>query len=330
MNELKARLANLHTETERAEAIKQFINERKQLLREQLSGLNLDRQLEKIHRSTEQYKHLVNDYKDILNTPGRLQQEALTQLKRIPAFNNFMQRNSAFSSLFPHAGGHAIPNLAGMQTIQSAGMLVNSRLSGGAEGAMQMVAGQIQQAQNQLTSLLNRTGGNANTLEMPDYRAKSLKSKTFLQRIEMGANVQFVRPQGLLPQTADLALQAAYKFSKKGSAGFGIAYRLGMGSGINKIKFSHEGIGLRSFADFKLKGSLFINGGFEQNYNSSFKQFEELKNNGSWTGSALLGLSKKIKGPKKLTTNIQLFYNFLHRNTVPGSQPILFRTGYNF
>ena len=61
LNELKAKLANLHTETERAEAIKQFINERKQLLREQLSGLNLDRQLEKIHRSAEQYNHLVND-----------------------------------------------------------------------------------------------------------------------------------------------------------------------------------------------------------------------------------------------------------------------------
>ena len=329
LKELKIKLAGLHNEMERAEVIKQYINERQQLLKEQLGGFNMGKHFDRINHQASAYRQLIKDYRQILNEPGRLEQLATEKLRKIPAFNDFFSRHSALASLFPQKS--EIVNVSqGMQTVETAGLLLSNRLSGGAEGVVQAVTGQIQQIQKSFNDLLRKSTGNANTLEMPGYGPEKLKSKTFLQRIELGANVQFIRPRGIFPQTADVALQAGYKFSKKGTVGFGIAYRLGMGQGFDKINFTSEGLGIRSFADFKLKGNIFINGGFEQNYNSSFKQFEELKNNGSWTGSALLGLSKKIKGPKKLTSNIQLLYNFLHRNTVPGSQPILFRTGFNF
>lgn len=330
LNEFKTKLASLQSETQRAEAIQQYIKEQQQLLKEQLSGLGLDRQLNKLNHTAAAYSHLIKDYKQVLNDPGRMQQEILRNLKKIPAFNDFLHRNSALSVLFPSSGPGGLENLAGLQTLQSSGMMVTNRLSGGADGAALMVSGQIQEAQNRLNNLLKKSGSGANTLEMPDYKPGSLKSKTFSQRLEFGANVQFTRPRGLLPQTADLAIQVAYKFSKKGSAGLGASYKLGMGNGLSNISFTHEGVGLRSFADFKLKGSLFINGGFEKNYNAAFSRFSELKNINQWTGSALIGLSKKMNGPKKLKTNIQLLYDLLHNKSVPAGQPLLLRIGYNF
>ncbi|WP_186774369.1 hypothetical protein [Chitinophaga pinensis] len=42
-----------------------------------------------------------------------------------------------------------------------------------------------------------------------------------------------------------------------------------MGTGWNNIVISHQGVGLRSFVDWKLKGTFFVNGGFEQNYVST-------------------------------------------------------------
>jgi hypothetical protein len=329
LQELKTRLASLNNEIDRAEAIKQYIQERQLLLREQLSQLKPGRYFEKLNRQTAEYRHLIRDYKQILSEPGRVQQLALDKLKRIPAFNDFFRRHSALASLFPQSSG-IVGVSSGMQTVESAALLLSNRLDGGANGALQQVTTQIQQVQNSFNGLLNQSTGNTNTLDMPTYGAEQMKSKTLLQRIEFGTNIQFVRPNGIFPQTANIALQAGYKWSKKGTIGVGIAYRLGMGEGFDKIKFTNEGLGLRSFADFKLKGNLFINGGFEQNYNASFTRIAELQNMQRWTGSALLGISKKTNGPKKLKTNVQLLYDFLHKRNQPATPAFLFRVGYNF
>ncbi len=53
-------------------------------------------------------------------------------------------------------------------------------------------------------------------------------------------------------------------------------------------------MGIRSFADYKLKGTFFVNGGFEFNYNAAFTNPGQLANSNIWTRSALLGIAKKI------------------------------------
>lgn len=331
-NDLKTKLAGVQSELERTAIIEQYLNERKQLLNEQLRGLNFDRHLTRINKHAGAYTQIVRDYKNILNDPVRLQQLALEKLKRIPAFNDFMARNSALAALLPGGGGGGFDpaQLVGMQTQMLTSQLVQNAVSSGGPNAGQMVTQQIQQAQGAMHSILNRSNGNSSQTNMPDYQPQSLRSKTFLQRLEFGANVQFTRPNGPLPQTSNWAAQAAYKFSKKGSLGIGAMYSMGMGTGLNNIRITHNGIGFRSFADFKLKGSFFVNGGFEQNYNAAFNRIAELNNLSRWTGSALLGISKKYNVSKKLKGNLMLLYDFMHRVNVPATQAILFRFGYNF
>ena len=105
---------------------------------------------------------------------------------------------------------------------------------------------------------------------------------------------------------------------------------MGWGTGIKNIKLSSEGIGLRSYVDVKAKGSIWLSGGFEYNYLSSFRNLQDLQNNiDVWQRSALLGLSKKYKVGKK-EGNMQLLYDFLHREENPPSQAIKFRIGYIF
>ncbi len=331
-NDLKTKLAGVQNELERSAIIEQYLDERKQLLTEQLRGLNFDRHLSKINKHAGAYTQLVRDYKNILNDPVRLQQLAIEKLKRIPAFNDFMARNSALAALMPGGGGGGFDpaQLAGMQTQVLTSQLVQNTVNTGGPNAGQIVIQQIQQAQGAMQNILNRVNGNSSQTNMPDYQPQTLRSKTFLQRLEFGANVQFARPNGPLPQTSNWAAQAAYKFSKKGSLGIGAMYSMGMGSGLNNIRITHNGIGFRSFADFKLKGSFFINGGFEQNYNAAFNRITELNNLNRWTGSALLGISKKYNVSKKLKGNLMLLYDLMHRVNVPATQAILFRFGYNF
>ncbi|HMI78341.1 MAG TPA: hypothetical protein VK484_06080, partial [Ferruginibacter sp.] len=120
----------------------------------------------------------------------------------------------------------------------------------------------------------------------------------------------------------------------KSSIGFGTAYKLGLGNGISNIKLSSAGLGLRSFIDWKLKGNLFVNGGFEYNYNAAFKSFRDLPAFNSnatslWKPAALIGINKKYN-LGKLKGNLMVSYDFLAKQKTPQTQAFVFRFGYNF
>ena len=106
---------------------------------------------------------------------------------------------------------------------------------------------------------------------------------------------------------------------------------MGLGS-IQHISISHQGIGLRSFIDWKLKKQFFLSGGFEMNHNAAFKNIEQLKSFDAWQQAGLVGITKKIKINTKWTkgTKLQLLYDLMAKQHVPVSQQVLFRVGYNF
>ena len=165
---------------------------------------------------------------------------------------------------------------------------------------------------------------------MPDFKPKEQKTKTFLQRLEYGTNIQTVKSNYFFPTTTDMALSVGYKLSDKNIVGLGASYKMGWGKDISHIVISSQGIGFRSFADFKLKGSFFVSGGFEYNYLSSFKTLQELHNNvDAWQRSALMGLSRKYKVGKR-EGNMQLLYDFLHGQQTPPGTALKFRIGYTF
>jgi hypothetical protein len=105
---------------------------------------------------------------------------------------------------------------------------------------------------------------------------------------------------------------------------------MGWGKDIQHIDITHQGVGLRSFLEYKLKGSFWMSGGMEWNYRNSFNNVEELKNYTGWQQSALLGVSKKYKIGQKFKGNVQLLYDFLWKKQVPVTEAIKFRMGYNF
>jgi hypothetical protein len=132
-----------------------------------------------------------------------------------------------------------------------------------------------------------------------------------------------------MPSTSDLAGTLGYRINTKSEAGIGISYKLGLGS-IQHIQFSSQGIGFRSYLDWKIRKQFYATGGYEINYNSGFKSIQQLKNEDLWQRSALIGISKKYQISKKLKGNLQLLYDFLAYKHTPVSQPFLFRIGYNF
>ncbi|MCP9750041.1 hypothetical protein [Ferruginibacter sp. HRS2-29] len=338
----REKMEELEKEMAQTEAVQKFIKERKQqLISESIKYIGKSKYLTKINKESYYYVETLKNYKELFSDPKKAEQTAREILNKIPAFQKFTQQNSMLASLFGTPANYGTPqSLAGLQTRSSVNSLIQDRLAAGGPNAQQMMKEQMQLAQAEMNKMKDKLLKNIPSNgegELPDFKPNNQRSKTFAQRTEYNFNLQFAK-SNLLPSTADIGLGIGYKINDKSSAGVGMSYKLGMGS-IQHISFTHQGIGLRSYLDWKLTlprggagGGLFISGGFELNHNAAFKKINELKDKASWQQSGLIGLKKKLPMKTKLVKNtqVQLLYDILFRTHIPVSQPVVFRVGYGF
>lgn len=329
---LSSRILSLQQQLGLASDIKKFIIDRKSQLMQELDKLGMDIDLTGISKQVFYYQQELNEFKTLINQPDRAAMRLLKAARDLPAFRDYMGRHSQLAQLFLMPGMSdpgRIP--AGLQTRLSVQQDIGSRMGTGVN-AGEYLQQQVQQARNELNKWkdkINQAGGGSSEWEAPGFRPNNQKTKTFLQRIEWGFNVQSQRSGALLPVTTDLALMAGYKLSDRSTVGVGAAYKIGWGRNLSHIRITHQGVGLRSFADLKIKGGFWLSGGYELNYNAEFSRVEQLKNMDAWQRSALIGLDKKYSIGKK-KGNLQLLWDFLSYSQAPRTQPLKFRIGYTF
>jgi hypothetical protein len=345
------KINNLEGQLQKAEAVKQFLKEQKRFLKEQLEKFGFAKQLKKLNKDVYYYSQQVNEYKEIIKDPKRIERKAIDIISRTKLFQDFMKKNSMLASLFrmpsddPNDPAY-LQSLAGLQTRAQVNQLVQDQLGSSTNG-LQTLQGNVQQAQGMLQQLKDKAasyGNSATDDDMPDpiaigFKPNPQKTKSFLKRLEYGTNSQSTRGNGFLPVTSDVGLSVGYKLNDKGVIGIGASYKVGWGKDIRHIKISHQGMGLRSYIDYKLKATtwkmlegFWLSGGFEMNYHSEIKSIDQLKNYSAWQQSGLIGLSKKFSINTKFfkNTKVRLLWDFLSYQQVPRAQPVVFRVGYNF
>ncbi|WP_127131524.1 hypothetical protein [Pseudoflavitalea rhizosphaerae] len=322
---------------DQAAEVKKYLRERKQMLKDQLNRFGLTKELKKYNQQAYYYAEQINSYKAMLEDPSKLQQKALELVKKIPAFQDFFKKHSELASLFRLPDNYgSTASLAGLQTRSSVQNLIQERIASAGPNATAMLQQNVQAAQAQLSGLkdkLNELGGMGNSEgDLPDFKPNNQKTKTFLQRLEYGTNLQSQRSNNFFPTTTDIGLSVGYKLNDKSVIGVGASYKVGWGQNIRNISISSQGVGFRSFADYKIKGSFFASGGFEYNYQQPFSSVSIVKDLDSWQQSGLAGISKVVSLKSKMfkKTKIQLLWDFLSYSQRPQTQPLKFRVGYNF
>jgi hypothetical protein len=313
-------------------AIKKFSSERKQQLREQLEKVGLVKELKGFSKEAYYYQAQVEEYKAMLKDPKKMEEKAMGILRNSSAFKDFMAKNSMLSQLFPVPGGYGTAQaLQGLQTRGAVQQQLSAQIPAGG-GGQQYLQQQVQAAQTQLNGLkdkINKLGGGNSDLEIPDFKPNGQKTKSFLKRIEYGVNIQSQKTNALLPVTSDIALTAGYKLNDKSVIGIGAGYKVGWGKNISNIKITSQGMSLRSYLDVKIKGGIWISGGYEYNYQHEFEKLDQLKDLNAWQKSGLIGVTKKYKIGKK-NGNMQLLWDFLSYSQVPRTTAFKFRMGYSF
>lgn len=329
MNKGSQNLEQLAGKIDYSEKIKVYMLERKKLLIAELNNnLLFARQLRELKQQAFYYSERLRDITESIKDKKKAEAKALEIVRNIPAFQEFMSKHSQFASLF-NFGDNAAQSLAGMQTRTQVESLIQERISGSGPNAMALLNQQMDQARSKINDLKEKFPALGNSGEMPDFKPNEMKSKSLIQRLEFGSNIQFQRSNQFYPTTSDLAGQVAYKFHKSGSAGLGLSYKLGMGTGFNDVHFSGQGMGLRSFIDWKLKDTYFLSGGYEQNYQPAYTGVPDGLGQ-KWTQSALLGMSKKYKINTKVNGNLALLFDFLYNQHIPRTDPVKLRFGYAF
>ncbi|MBN8833415.1 MAG: hypothetical protein ABS68_01195 [Niastella sp. SCN 39-18] len=328
LTKAKDNASQLENEEARNEAFQKMIKERRQqLIAEAMKYMGKNKYLQKINKEGWYYVETLKNYKQLFNEPGKAEETAKNILSKIPAFKEFMRRNSMLASLLGiSADAASSQSLAGLQTRFAANNQMQSLATAGGPNGAQYMQQNMQTAQAELNKLKQRIEkvGSSGSGELPDFKPNNQKTKTFAQRLEYSADIQPLRGNAWLPGALNTGINVGYKLNDKSVIGAGMSYKLGLGS-IQKIRFSNQGIGFRSFIDWKLKKQFFISGGYELNKIPASPQPGFIID--EWQRSGLVGLSKKQTIGKKRTVKTQLLCDFLSYQQIPKTQPILFRVG---
>jgi hypothetical protein len=338
LKESLSKVNGLKDQFSRAEEIKKFLKERRQYLKEQLSQMRFAKELKNLNKQVYYYNQQLSDYKELLNDHKKIERKAIELLSKTKLFKDFMRRNNQLASLFRLPGDPDDPvstaSLAGLQTRAQVNNLIQQQIAAGGPNAQQQFQQNMQEAQSQLNQLKNKIaqfGGNSSEDIMPEgFKPNQQKTKSFLQRLEWGTNIQSQKANGYFPVTSDIGLSLGYKLNDKSLVGIGASYKMGWGQNIRNINITHQGVGIRRFMDWKIKGSFWVSGGYEMNYRNEFNRIAVLKDMNAWQQSGLIGISKLVSLKTKFfkKTKLQLLWDFLSYEQVPRTQALVFRVGY--
>jgi len=336
---LNDQILQLKGRVQQANEVQLFVAARQQQLKDQLSAFGIGKDLLRSNKRLFYYQQQIIQYKSLLKDKDNLQSTLVSTVKRLPAFNEFMQKNSFLAKLYPASqNAGTVEGLAGLQTIADIKKQLQDRfgkdaLTPAGAGSASPLQGQVLSAQTGLSKLkdkLNAIGGNNSDLVMPGFTVNQQKNKSFLKRLEYGVNLQSLPGINFLPATSDIGLTLGYKLNDKATIGTGVSYIMGWGNGLSHIHISSQGLGLRSFVDIRAKGSIWVTAAWEYSYYQAFSKLSDLGNNvNAWQKSALIGLTKKYKIGKQ-NGNMQLLYNLLASQQAPRIPALKFRIGYSF
>jgi hypothetical protein len=316
-----SKIKSFNDKVQRAQDVKDFIMERRQMLRQQLDRMGLLKQLRQFNKEVYYYSEQIREYKELISDPSKIEKKVIEMLSKTKAFQDFVWKNSMLASLFripydPNDAGY-LANLAGLQTRGQVNNLMQQQILSSGSNAQAQFRQCIQQAQSQMQQLKNKFiqlgRGSSDDIIPAGFKPNEQKMRSFLKRLEYGTNIQAQRATNFFPATTDIGLSVGYKLNDRSIIGLGASYKIGLGHGWDNMELSSQGMGLRSYLDWKLKGSVWISGGYELNYSSEFKSIDQLKNLTAWSCSGLLGLSKVFDVKNKFfnKTKLQLLWDFL-------------------
>jgi hypothetical protein len=340
---LREKYQKIQTQLDVSSQIKHDLISRLDILKVRFPDLRLLKKVQQSRIDAFYYESKIKELREYFETPTKAERKLLDYVNSLPQFKKFFAQHSMLSSMFALPGSDQLGQFNSSNGLQSYAAVNQQMIEKfGPTASVEKILRQQTSLQtanplngfkSKLSSIQHHSFGSLSADDIEGFRPNVQKTKPFLKRIVLGANIQSQPARYFFPVTTDIALSAGYKLNDRSILGVGIAYKFGWGRDWRHIQFTGQGIGLRSFIDWKIKTGYFISGGFEKNYRPLINEhlsplFFAKHGSIAWQKSGLLGLTKKYKVNKKLKGEVRLLWDFLNYQAIPRTQPLLFRVGY--
>jgi len=187
----------------------------------------------------------------------------------------------------------------------------------------------LQERFNEAQGKLDKAKQKFNAIDRPEgSRAgqNPYKGKPFVKRLIFGGNLQVNRQA---PTSLDAALQLSYLMNARTRLGIGGSYRINFGDNILNPNFDQQVIGTRSFLDYTVFRSVFLEATYELNSADVLSQ-DNIAQGRQWVQSGMLGAGNRFTLPKGIKANVTTLYNFFHDQRSPNPSPWVVRLGFEF
>lgn len=332
-------LQHFQAHLDESSLITQYILQRTQQLTQYLGQFtkppsDVTKEFNRFKATAFYYRKQLEELKNAINSPQKIEKVAISQLTKNTDYQQFIAQHSLLASLFQLPLGYGSNlSLQGLQTKDQVQKQLQQQVSAVGQNGQNAVNLQMQQAKSQISKMQNnltKYGVGGQELDMPNFTPNQQKTRTFLKRLTYGASLQLSKSSNYFPVTGNFGLSVGYKINDKCTIGVRVSYNIGLGRDWGHMHFTNQGLGLGNFLDWRIKKTYYVTGGYELNYMSQFSNIAQLKDRNFWQPSALLGVEKKYKISSKLEGNIQILFDALYRQELPGGQMFKVRVGYGF
>ena len=323
---VEGKLGGLQTNLAYNNEVSRLINERTRFLSNLPSNGNKAKGLKGMQKQAFYNNEKIKAFQQIADEPSRAEEKALEYLQGTEGFEQYLTKGSGNSM-----NGASVEELEkmGFQTKRQMQSLLQKKVGGNLGGLQERMGGQVKDFQDKLKEVKDvkataqQTKSSIKGLkhtDKPAFKVNPMRGLPFLKRIEQQYNWQTTRATfDGQPAIFSISYMAGFKQTPKLSYGAGIATSIGLGSNWNNIRFSFQGLGMRSYAAWQWQYGIGLYAGYERMYKQAVfvgqpeqaaTGFTETPHNRKdYADAVVLGLTKAYKINSKLNGSIQLLYD---------------------
>ena len=324
-----AKLNLLNGEAGHNQQVNGFINQRTAYLKNLRanSGKKIHG-LKSIQKQTFYSNEKIQAYKQIADEPSLAEEKALEYLQGKEGFDQALSYTEGTS--MKNLNGKSIDELEkmGFQTQRQVQENLQKKLGNNVGPIQQRMGGQIQEYKdyldkaNDVRETAKETKSSLKGVMhtgKPDFKVNPMRGLPLSKRIEYQYNWQTTRATfDGKPAVFSMAVMAGFKHTPRLSCGAGMSASIGLGTNWNKIKFTFEGIGLRTYAAWQWQYGIGAYAGYERMYkqavfvttNDAAPSITETPHNRkNYNEAVLIGLTKAYRINDKMNGSIQVLYD---------------------
>lgn len=322
-----SQLSNLNTQLNTNAQLDNMIGQRASFLK----GLN-PKSSTGIDKNVFYAREKIKVFRSVSEELDEAEEAALEILQGQAGFDEALQGDNANSLQALSGKGASTSDLEkmGYQTKRQMQQQLQSKFGSNLGGLQEGMSKQITDYQDKLKELENakktvqRTKQSAQQLkhiDKPSFKVNPMRCLPFGRRIEKQYNWQTTRATiDSKPAMFQFSAMAGFKHTSRLSYGVGLATSIGLGKNWNNIRFTFEGLGLRTYAQYKVIWGIGAYAGYERMFKSvvftgkdantiEYNKKENQHNTRQYSEAVMLGLTKDYRINDKWNGSLQVLHD---------------------